>query len=243
MKTIFISIVSDDWYLPSRTDDFIKSFKHFHPEIELKIFREQEIKETFATDARLNYYNSKATFALKFIDNYDLVVWIDVDHLIFGRLDSILENRYAIAAPSNFNKYQNTSIGEMDEKHYFNGGIIASGSKPFWELYEHNSLNWAMEYSHKDNDILNLLLKGTKLKNKYLDGSNDFNDDGFKEYYGCASLGQESEVKIVNNRPEIHGKPIKAYHFAKGDKNKPHPKDLFNQDVINWINENINLNY
>ena len=243
MKVIFISIVSDDWYLPSRTDDFIKSFKHFHREIELKIFREPEIKETFAKDSRLNYYNSKATFALKFIDDYDLVVWIDCDHLIFGRLDSILENRYAIAAPANFNKYQNTGVGTVDEEHYFNGGIIASGSRPFWELYEHNSLNWAMEYTHKDNDILNLLLKGTKLKVNYLDGSNDFNEAEFKEYYGCASLGQESEMKIINNRPEINGKPIKAYHFAKGDKNKPHPKDIFNQNVINWINENINLNY
>ena len=156
MKIIFISIVSDDWYVPSRTDDFIKSFKHFHPDIELKIFREQEINEVFATDSRLNYYNSKATFALKLIDDYDLVVWIDTDHLILGRLDAILEGRYAIAAPANFNKYQNTGVGLRDEEHYFNGGIIASGAKVFWQHYEQESLLHAMEYQHKDNDILNL---------------------------------------------------------------------------------------
>lgn len=243
MKVIFISIVSNDFYHPCRTDDFIKSFKKYHPDIELKIFLEDEIKQVFATDVRLNYYNSKATFALKFIDDYDLVVWIDVDHLIFGRLDSILKNDYDIAAVAAFNVYQNSRIGTVDFEHYFQGGIIAGGSKDFWLQYEEFSLNHAMEYVHKDNDILNLLIAEIKLKVKYIDGSNNFNNDDFKAYYGCASLGREQGMIIENNVPTLDGRPIKAYHFAKGWPYKPHPNTLFTPNVINWINENLNLNY
>lgn len=239
MKTVFFSIVSDNWYLPSRTYDFIISFKHFHPEIDLKIFREPQIQEVFATDSRLNYYNSKATFAKLLYNDYDLVVWIDTDHLIFGRLDSILNGTYIAAAPANYNKYQNSSIRGIGEKFYFNGGIIASSNKVFWNLYEYHSLTTAMEFTHKDNDVLNIFFDNLK----YLDGSNDFNSPEFKEYYGCASLGQEKDITIVNNRPEINGKPVKAYHFAKGDKNKPHPRTLFNDSVINWINETFNFDY
>lgn len=38
MKTVFFTIISDSHYHGCRTDDFIKSFKKFHPDIDLIVF-------------------------------------------------------------------------------------------------------------------------------------------------------------------------------------------------------------
>jgi hypothetical protein len=48
---------------------------------------------------------------------------------------------------------------------------------------------------------------------------------------------------VNNNRLELDGKPVIAYHFAKGSKNKPHPRSIFSKEVISWINESLDLNY
>ena len=94
MKTVFFTIISDSHYHGCRTDDFIKSFKKFHPDIDLVIFGQSDIDEMFASRPELNFYNSKATFAKKLYNDYDLVVNIDADHLIFDRLDEILLGDY-----------------------------------------------------------------------------------------------------------------------------------------------------
>jgi hypothetical protein len=208
----------------------------------LKIFRDEEIKKIFATDARLNFYNCKATFS-QYVEA-DLKVWIDCDHLILGRMDSILANDYDVACPANYNLYQNSSLTFVSEEEYIQGGIIASGNAEFWRVYEELSLGFAMNFVHKDNDILNDLICGkmNPFKFKYLDGHNDFRNQAFKEFYGCASLNQEKDM-YVHKGVKLSGKPVVAYHFAKGNKNKPHPRILFNKEVIEWINESINLNY
>lgn len=241
-KIIFFTIISDDFYEGCRTDDFIKSFKKFHPDIELKVFRQKEIEEVFATDSRLNFYNCKAYFMLKLIDKYDLVVNIDADHLIFERLTDILEGDYDLACPSNYNLYQNASIGCVDEKMYLQAGIVACTSKLFLRFWNDYSLYKAMKYPHKENDTLNLVLDYSEARPwsiKHLDGELSTSN----AYYGCASLGQEHLIVVNKNRLELNGKPVKAYHFAKGDRNKPHPRTLFSEPVINWVNENLNTNY
>ena len=239
-KVIFFTIISDDFYEGCRTDDFIKSFKKFHPDIELKIFRQKEIEEVFATDERLNFYNSKATFAKLLYKDYELVVWIDADYLIFDRLDAVLTNDYTYAACANYNLFLNTSLENVSELKYIQGGIIASKNKFFWNKYEELCLMYAMEYKYYDNDILNTI---NAPGFKYLDGHYDFRSPEFESYYGCASLGQEQLIVVNKNRLELNGKPVKAYHFAKGDRNKPHPRTLFSEPVINWINETLDLNY
>ena len=74
MKTVFYIIIGDSHYHGCRTDEFIKSFKTFHPDINLVVFGQKEIDETFANNPKLNFYNSKPTFAKKLYNDYDLVV-------------------------------------------------------------------------------------------------------------------------------------------------------------------------
>jgi hypothetical protein len=111
MKTVFYTIIGDSHYHGCRTDEFIKSFKMFHPDIDLIVFGQKEIDETFSSNPKLNFYNSKPTFAKKLYNDYDLVVNIDSDHLILNSLDfsinsfsvslfsGLLENKHTLFCP------------------------------------------------------------------------------------------------------------------------------------------------
>lgn len=244
MRTVFYTIISNSHYHGCRTDEFIASFKHFHPDIELVVFGQKEIDEEFLKNPKLNFYNCKAHFAKLLYNNYHLVVNIDADHLILGRLDSILAGDYDVACPANYNIMANASIAASEgvlvtEQEFFQGGLIASTSKQFWDEYDYASIKHSAKFHYSENDILNVILTMRDYKVKYLDGSGDFRTKEFHSYYGCASLGQEKKFKVRGNQIIIGDKPVKAYHFSWGGKNKRHPKDLFSPEVVDFIYSNI----
>jgi len=254
MKTAFYIIIGDSHYHGCRTDEFIKSFKNFHPDIDLIIFGQKDIDNTFSEDSRLNFYNSKATFAKKLYNDYDLVVNIDADHLILGELSEILIGDYDISAPANYNSHLNSGIGinsfasscgvfkssELIQfNKYIQGGLIASTSKDFWDKYEYMSLNYSDLFGNKENDILNIICHMLPYKFKVLEGAFEYTDPNFSCYYGCSALGRENQIVVSNGRLELDGKPIKAYHFAGGGNNKAHPSSLFSSEVVNFIYSNI----
>jgi hypothetical protein len=254
MKTVFYIIIGDSHYHGCRTDEFIKSFKTFHPDIDLVVFGQKEIDETFATNPKLNFYNSKPTFAKKLYNDYDLVVNIDADHLVFGRMDEILVGDYDVAIPTNFNSWLNSGIGTntfantcgvfssnvlIPYEKYIQGGLIASTSKLFWDQYEYASLNFSDLFGNKENDVLNLLCHMLPFNVKVLEGHYEYTHSDFNCYYGCSSLGRENQIVVNDNKLELDGKPVKAYHFARGGNNKPHPAELFSKEVVDFIYNNI----
>jgi hypothetical protein len=261
-KTVFFTIISDSHYHGCRTDDFIKSFKKFHPDVDLVVFGQDDIDEMFASRPELNFYNSKASFAKKLYNDYDLVVNIDADHLIFGRLDEILEGDYDVAAPTNFNVYANSSLetstlcngyvvppsvlssGNTDtilvpQHKYLQAGLIASTSKLFWDQYENACIKFSHFFGHYENDVLNIICHMLPYKLKVLEGDFVFTSPNFTCYYGCASLGRENQVVVNNNRLELDGRPFKAYHFARGGSNKPLVSELFTQEVDEFVKRNV----
>ena len=234
MKTVFFTIVDDAYYTACRTDEFIASFKHFHPDIDLKIFGETEIYAEFHREPRLNFGNCKATFARKLYNDYDLVVNIDADHLILAPLTEILAGNYDVACPASLNLWQNAHLEiqgrqMIPPEKYVQGGLIACTSKRFWDDFEYASLNWADWFGHRDNDVLNILWNFLPWNKKVL-------DDGC--YYGCSILGQEQNVVVSGDGLYLNGAPVKAYHFAKW-KDKVHPKELFTPQVVDFIYSNI----
>ncbi len=254
MKTCFYTIIGDSHYKGCRTDDFIKSFKHFHPDIDLVVFKQKEINDLFATDNRLNFYNSKASFAKLLYNDYELVVNIDADHLILAPLTEILEGDYDVAIPSNYNVWLNSALGTntfantcgtfssntfIPYEKYIQGGLIASTSKLFWNQYEYASLKYSDIFGNKENDVLNILCHMLPYKLKVLDGHFEYNNPDFKCYYGCSSLGREKQIEVVNDHLELDGKIVKAYHFARGGVNKPAPSELFNGNVVHFIETSI----
>jgi hypothetical protein len=200
--------VSDEYYYQAGTPILINSFKYFHPDIPLVVFRQDTIDKVFA-EKGINFYNAKPTFAKLLTDKYDLIANIDCDHIITARLDAILEGDYDVACPINLNDFENTSVENVTEEMFLQGGLVASTNKKFWDVWEERNKE-AMSYKCKENDIMNLTIYNTmpELKLKILD-----KDYG---YYGCKSLNRESEFYLEGKKVMCRGEQVFAYHHAKG---------------------------
>lgn len=231
MTKCFFTIVDDKFYDPVGTPLFINSFKRFHPDIDLIVFRQDSIDKVFK-DMNINFYMAKPTFAKLLTSHYDLVVNIDADHFVLSRLDSILKADYDIACPINKNDYENTSVENVSQDMFLQGGLIASTNKRFWDIWEEKNKD-AMSYKCKENDVMNLVIYNNpevkKMKLKILD-----KDEG---YYGCKSLGRESEFYIQENKVMCRKEQVHLYHVAKGGDSKPRPEQLpFPTNVAEYIN-------
>lgn len=234
MKTCFYTIVDDRYYYPVGTHVLVNSFKRFHPDIDLIVFRQDIIDKVFK-EKGLNFYNCKPTFAKLLTDQYDRIINIDADTVITGRLTEILDTDWEVGAAWNYNKYENTNVENVDEKMFVQAGLVGSTSKEFWDIWEEENKK-AMNYKCKENDILSLIwYNHPKVKEmKRLIWDKD------KNYLGCKSLGQERDMYMENGVLKLNGEEVKAYHHAKG---ATFPKlDFDNMDFklevkeyLNWV--------
>jgi len=231
-KIAFFTFVSDDYYYPIGTFKMVNSFKRFHPDIDLIVFRQDVIDKVFK-EKKVNFYNAKPTFAKLLTDKYSLVVNIDADSVILGRLEAILAQDYEIGGAMNLNDYENRTIENVDEEMFLNAGLIASRNREFWDIWEKANKK-AMKYVCKENDVMNLLIynhpKVKKMKLKVFDKE--------KDYYGCKSLNRESEFYIEDSKVMCRKERVYLYHHAKG---AVFPKLQFETmrfpwDVVNFMN-------
>jgi len=254
MKTIFFTIcdsIIQRSVNNSRNLDFkgfVNSFKKFHPDIELKIFDERDMQRE-----GVNYYNAKATFGRILSEEYDLVVNIDADHYILAPLGEILAADYDVACPANFNETDNlvgikvssgiTGNGNpnwlVDEKHFLQGGLIASPSKQFWKHYEYATQKHYNKFVCFENDVLNIVAHTYPYKIKVLDGDYDYRFRGHTQWYGCSIINKEKNCYVENGRLMLEGKPVKAYHFAHGSGKKKYT-DVFPESTHSFIQSIIN---
>lgn len=230
MRSIFYTIVGDSYYNGAGTPILINSFKKFHPDIPLTIFRQDMIDRVFK-EKGINFYNAKPTFAKLLSPHYDLVCNLDADHVVLGRLEEILKGDYDIAAPINKNDFENTSVENVTEDMFLQGGLVASTKPEFWEVWESQNKK-AMEYKCKENDIMNLVMYNT-LKDYKL---KIFDKD--KDYYGCKSLNRESEFYLEEGKVMCRKEQVYLYHHAKGGvlPKLQFDKIGFNTDVAAFMN-------
>jgi len=208
MKRCCFTAVDDKRYYPEGTHIFINSFIKFHPDIDLIVFR-QDMADKIMRNG-INWYNCKPSFAELLIDKYDLVVNADADHVVTGRMSEVFDNvDYDVAAPMNFNDYENTSVENVTEEMLLQGGLIASTNKDFWMKWMERNVD-AMKYKCRENDIMNLVIYNDmpQLKLKVLDKE--------KDYYGCKSLNRESEFYLQEGKLMCRGEQVLCYHHAKG---------------------------
>lgn len=208
MKKVAFTAVDDKLYYPIGCHIFVNSFKRFHPDIDLVVFRQDTIDQLFK-EKGINWYQAKPYFAELLMNKYDLVVNIDADTIILDRLTEVFDKTdYIVGAAWNFNDYENASFDNITEKMYLQAGMVASTSKKFWLDWQKIN-NTAMNYLRKENDTLNLLVyNNMKIKPKIFDKK--------KEYYGCKSLGREPQFIIKRGKTYCRGQQVKAYHFARG---------------------------
>ena len=228
---VCFTIVDDRYYFPVGTHKFINSFKKFHPDIPLVIFRQDMIDKVFA-EKKINFYMAKPTFAKLLMDDYELVVNLDADTIVTGRMTKVFDEEYDIGAAWNFNDFENTSVENVTEEMFVQAGLVGSRNPYFWDIWEEQNKK-AMDYKCKENDILNLVWYNHP----------DFKDskkviyDKEQDYYGCKSLGREAEFQVYSNKLWCRGEQVLAYHHAHG---AIFPKLIFDKmdfqpEVARWL--------
>ena len=215
-KCVFFTFVSDQVYSVIGTPILINSFKKFHPDIDLVIFRQDMVDRIFK-ERGVNFFNAKPTFAKLLTPYYDLIVNIDADCIVCGRLDAVLAQDYDFGAAWNFNDYENRHIEEITDEMYLQAGLVASRDKKFWDIWEEgNKMAW--KYQCAENDILNFVA----YRDPYLKSLRMKIFDKEKDYYGCKSLNREKEAtRMEDGTIQIRGEYLKVYHHAKGQSHLP----------------------
>lgn len=128
---VFFTFVSDNYYEPVGTPQLVNSFKKFHPDIPLVVFRQDVVDQIIDPTKRfmggeVNWLNAKPMFARLLTDKYDLVVNIDADTVILGRLDEVLTGDYDIGSVVNKNDFESVSVENITEDMYLQAGLVAS---------------------------------------------------------------------------------------------------------------------
>ena len=228
-KVVFFTIVGDNYYYPCGTHKMVNSFKRFHPDIDLVVFRQDMIDKVFK-EKGINFFTAKPTFAKLLTPHYDLVVNIDADCVILGRCEEVLKDDYEVGAAWNYNDYENRKVEHVTEKQFVQAGLVASRNKKFWALWEYENRN-AFKYVCAENDILNLIWYG----------KHDYNfkifDKGIKDFYGCKLLGKEKDCYLKDNKVMCEGGQVVIYHNAKGRRfpKLDYPNLGFPNDVANYM--------
>jgi hypothetical protein len=232
MKVAFFTIASDSHYYGCGTPVLINSFKRYHPDIDLIVFRQDMIDKVFK-EKNINFYTAKPTFAKLLIDKYDLVVNIDADTIILDRLEKILQGDYDVACPSNKNDYENMSIDNVREDMFLQAGLVASTNKRFWDIWEEANKD-AMKYVAQENTVMNLIW----YNNSEVQKMNKIILDKDKDYWGCKSLNREGEFYISDNKVMCRGEQVFVYHHAKGANAMPKLQFQymgFRQEVVEYL--------
>lgn len=229
MKKVAFTCVDDNLYYAEGTHIMINSFKRFHPDIDLMVFRQDTIDKLFR-EKNINWYQAKPFFAELLEDQYDLIVNMDADHIVLDRMTEIFDNvDYEVGMPWNYNDYENASFENITEEMYVQAGMVASTNKYFWKRWREMNTE-AMKYLRKENDIVNLLLYNDSpfLKLKIFDKE--------KNYYGCKALGREPEFEIKDGKTYCRGEQVVSYHYARGGQ---FPKlDIANMPLRDDVKEN-----
>ena len=231
-KVVFYTFVSDNYYEGIGTPTLINSFKKFHPDIDLVVFRQEMINKVF-TETLVNFENAKPTFAKLLTDTYDLIVSIDADTIITGRLGEVLKNDYEVGSVVSLNAFCASSIENVTADMYVQAGLVASRNKSFWDVWEEANKG-AMKYHFKEQDVLNLLWYNdpeiSKMKRKIFDID--------KNYYGTKSLGREKEFYVEGDKLMCRDEQVLCYHNARGHYMPKLQFDKlgFTPEVIEYLN-------
>lgn len=240
-KVVFYTYVSDEYYEGIGTPLLINSFRRFHPDIELAVFRQEIIDKIFAEN-NLYFDNAKPTFAKLLTGSYDLVVSIDADTIITGRLIEVLKDDYEIGSITQLCDITGASIENVTAEMYVQAGLVSSRNRRFWDIWEEANKD-TEKYIYREQDILNLVWHNdpevSQMKRKIFDKD--------KNYYGVKSLGREKEFYLENDKLMCREEQVFCYHNARGHYiPKFQFEDLgFNHEVIEYLkyvsSDNCNL--
>jgi hypothetical protein len=240
MKKICAFSIADNNNLPY-AKMLEKSLKYFHPDIELKIFGEEDIKQINLPEP---YYRAKAFFGKQLSKDYDLVINIDADCIVVGSLDDIINSSYDVGSVYNNLlgipdplKRPICTLDKTNPLFYVNAGLVASKSKKFWDWWDDlNKRHFFGQYQFREQDTLNMIF--------YYGNLNCVNFDNSANVYGIYLNGYWPKAQLKNKDivipKEIVGqeKTIKILHWAGGSGMlKMNYRTKFSEKVADRIEE------
>ena len=233
------------------------SLKKFHPDIEIVLFGEDQVKAT--GDPHFYYRATPALAKTLFDQGFDEVCKLDADTVITGNLDHIWEGDFDVAVVNNSNPKEDKSypirLWNINPMAYVNCGFVVMKSKPFVDHWmglcysEHFQF-----YQYKEQDLLNImvfyqsLLVGGQYKVKFLDKSDKWHGLISKQFWPNIEL-RDQLTEMKDNPPiKVRGKGLEikqtGYPLLKEEilvlpKNEEWPIDQDKKIVaIHWAGGN-----
>ena len=215
-----------------------KSFKHFHPDVEFKIYGQRELDEIGYKNIPEFFYKATPFFAKELIKNYDLVVKIDADSVITGPLDDVFDDTsYDVGVVYNNNRLEPLQqLYNLPPQVYLNCGFVAMRSREFidhwWDLC---NKFFFQSIQFREQGVLNILA----MFGNYNVRCFDYED----KWYGLCSKSEWP-------RFEIHGgklvcpsdssynptqKEVCCIHAAGGNTLKWNWEKQFKPEVVNYL--------
>lgn len=218
-----------------------KTFKHFHPDVPLKIYGEKEIAESGIPKPHF-FYIATPYCARQLIKEYDQVVKIDADSLITAPLE-ILDNpeTFDVGVVYNWTRdaYSNqVKVWDVTPQGYFNNGFVVFRNQ---ELIEHIwrlcNEKFLTNYQFREQDMLNIVAYYGNYIIKLLDMGDSWYGLRSKSEWNKAVMRDGVMVipKAVNMFPE-RDKILRVCHWAGGNNDvKMNYRAYFNEECSDYI--------
>lgn len=202
---------------------FENSLRKFHKAEDLPLIvygTQEEMKDP------INFYRATPMFARRLIDEYELVIKMDVDSIVCAPLTEVLEKPYDVGVvlnsnPREFKKWQ-VQVWNIPPMAYFNCGFVAMRSKEFiehwWTLCNKPMFN---DYPYKEQDLLNIMIHYGNYKVECFDNGDYFYGLASNSYWNHFELrGDDIVLPVIKEDnfmwPIMKEKKIVVLHFAEG---------------------------
>ena len=228
------------------------SLKKFHPDIEVVLFGEEQVKAT--NDPHFYYRATPALAKTLFDQGFDEVCKLDADTVITGNLDHIWEEDFDVAVVNNSNPREDKAypvrLWNINPLAYVNCGFVVMKSKAFVEhwlklcMSEH-----FLNFQYREQDMANLLVYyfsvpfGGPYKVKFLDDSSKWHGLIWKGYEPQVILRDNKLILPKNNEwPKDEDKELVCWHVAGGNTpNKLNYRLKFKDEVIKYLDTLVKI--
>jgi len=214
------------------------SFKHFHPDIEFKIYGPDEIKDFINIPDF--FYRATPFIAKELIKEYELVVKIDADSIITGPLDDVFnDTSYDLGVVLNNNRLEPlVKCFNIPPQIYANCGFVAIRSKEFvnhwWDLCNRFFFR---EFQYREQDLLNIMIT--------YGNYNVMCFDNTSKWYGLASKSEWPRFEIHGDRltcpSDVNYNPtqktICCIHAGGGNTLKWNWEKQFKPEVVKYLKD------
>lgn len=240
-KKVVAFTIADEANMPY-AEKLERSFKHFHPKVELIVVGGKTLQDTLAVDPQF-FYRATPGIARDLIKDYEAVVKIDADTIITGDLTHTWNDDFDLAVVQNSNpiemeKYP-VSVLNIHPLSYVNAGYVVMKSEKvvdhWWRLCASPHFDF---YQFREQDLLNIMIFYGMYQTRFLDMSD--------KWHGLISKGYWQNIELKDDKlilphteewPQYEDKQICAIHWAGGNTpNKMNINTSFKPEVAKWIN-------